>query len=177
LHVNADATSLPASTLPWFWDVSWPPGFHNFLQPFIELWHSPAVGTRCLARLLVIGPTFIRASTFVKLRNGAVYHCLLSTCVFCQNFIHPHHNLDLLVRQHFLSSLGHLSGPVLLLGFKHIATYFLIFWLVSSPLKRPAWCSAVLLNVLSNMYVGCLHLVDAMCSLQFVTTLTKCLVL
>ena len=26
----------------------------------------------------------------------------------------------------FVSSLGHLSGPVLLPGFKHIATYFLI---------------------------------------------------
>ena len=35
----------------------------------------------------------------------------------------------------FVSSLGHLSGPVLLPGFKHIATYFLISWLVSSPLN------------------------------------------
>ena len=51
----------------------------------------------------------------------------------------------------FVSSLGHLSGPVLLPGFKHIATYFLISWMASSPLKRPGWCSAVLLVSISNL--------------------------
>jgi len=44
----------------------------------------------------------IRASTCMKLRNGAVYRCSLSTCVFCQIFIDPHfHNLELLVRHCF----------------------------------------------------------------------------
>jgi len=38
-----------------------------------------------------------------------------------------------------VSSLGHLSRPVLLPGFKHNA----ISWLVSFPLKRPGWWSAV----------------------------------
>jgi len=42
----------------------------------------------------------------------------------------------------FVSSPGHLSGPVLFPGFKHIATYFTISWVVNSPLKRPGWCSA-----------------------------------
>jgi len=32
LHINTDAMSLPASTLPWFLNVSW---FDNFFQPFI----------------------------------------------------------------------------------------------------------------------------------------------
>ena len=38
----------------------------------------------------------------MKLRNGAVYRFSLSTCVFCQDFIHPHfYNLELLVRHRF----------------------------------------------------------------------------
>jgi len=56
----------------------------------------------------------------------------LSTCIFCQILIHPHfHNLELLIRHHFCEFLGHLSRPVLLPCFKHVATYFLISWLVT----------------------------------------------
>ena len=45
---------------------------------------------------------FIRASTFVKLQHGADHRCSLSTCVFCQKFVHPNlHNLELLVRHRF----------------------------------------------------------------------------
>jgi len=89
----------------------------------------PCPGSKMLAGLTVIQPfiddivwqlihaveqdywsliwQFIRASTFVKLRNGAVHRFSLSICVFCQNFIHPQfHNMELLVRHRFCEFIG-----------------------------------------------------------------------
>ena len=71
----------------------------------------------------------IRASTCMKLRNGAVHRCSLSTCVFYQNFIHPHfHNLELLVHHRFcefitlliLSSPGIYEGRVPVPGYLYL---------------------------------------------------------
>jgi len=84
------------------WLVSSPPSqTDNFFQPFIDdivqqLIHAVQQDYWSLIR------RSIRASTFVKLRIGAVHRFSLSTCVFCQNFIHPHfNNLELLVRHRF----------------------------------------------------------------------------
>jgi len=59
----------------------------------------------------------------------------------------------------FVSSLGHLSGFVLLLGFKHIATYFLISWLrwvlLSNGLVH-ALLSDKCQSVISPSKAGCL---------------------
>jgi len=68
----------------------------------------------------------------------------------------------------FVSSLGHLFGPVLLPGFKHIATYFIISWLVSSFLKRPVWCSAVLYVSIGNLPIKGRMPISPLLCLQFV---------
>ena len=150
-HVNADATSLPASTLPWFQDVGW---FNNFFQPFIDdivqqLIHAFWQDYWSLVR------RFIRVSTFMKLRHGAVHRCSLSTCVFCQNVIHPHfHNLEFLVRHRFCEIMRASIWTCALTWFQTDCKLFLNL-LAGEFSSQTAWLmdSAVLSVSISNLTI------------------------
>ena len=77
-------------------------GSTNFSTNHWHWRHSSAVDTRCLARLLVVGPTF---NLCLHLCEAAKWCCSsfpAVDCVFCQNFIRPHfYNLELLVCHRF----------------------------------------------------------------------------
>ena len=85
---------------------------------------------------------FIRVSSSVKLRNADVHRFQLSTCVFCQNFIHSHfHNLELLVRHHFC---GCIRASVQTCAFawfrKHCDIFF--YLLAGEFFPQTAWLTA-----------------------------------
>jgi len=96
LQVNADISSLPASILPLFSNVSW----FDFFQPFIN---NIVVDTCYLARLVVVGLAFYLCLHLCEATKWcSVHHYSLSTCIFCQNSIYPYfHNLELTVRHRF----------------------------------------------------------------------------
>jgi len=61
LHVNANATSLPASTLTWFWDVSWLDNFSNRIEDMDQqLIHTLSKTTGRWSDVLFVPPPLWR---------------------------------------------------------------------------------------------------------------------
>jgi len=127
------------------------------------------------ARLPVVGPTFYLCLCLCEAAKWCHLSLLAVDLHLLSKFHWPTCSLwnssSVIV---FVRSFGHLSGQVLLSGFKHIATYFLISWLVSSPLKWPTvpWVSISNLTIKGRMPISplsCLKFVNCQHSWQKAT--------